>query len=165
MLNFSIGKSKILFTDVDTFKLLKTEKKKIIGIDWGKKHLGLSISDSNWIIATPLKVLGVKNLRSVFEDLKKIIEKEAIAGMVIGWPINMNGSQGFQCHEVEKFSNQAYRNFKLPILKWDERLSSKAVTRIMVEADLSRKRQNEVIDKLAASYMLQGCLDFFSYNH
>lgn len=140
-------------TDV---KSLKNNKNRLLGIDHGEKQVGLCLSDLTWTISTPLKVLSKANL---IQQFKTLVTQESIAAVVIGWPINMNGTVGPQCKKVEEFAEKLIKICDIPFCAWDERLSTIAVHRTMIEADLSRKRQREVVDKMAASYMLQGFLD------
>jgi len=140
-------------TDV---KSLKNNKNRLLGIDHGEKQVGLCLSDLTWTISTPLKVLSKANL---IQQFKALVTQESIAAVVIGWPINMNGTIGPQCKKVEEFAEKLIKICDIPFCAWDERLSTIAVHRTMIEADLSRKRQREVVDKMAASYMLQGFLD------
>ncbi len=140
-------------TDV---KSLKNNKNRLLGIDHGEKQVGLCLCDLTWTISTPLKVLSKANL---IQQFKTLVTQESIAAVVIGWPINMNGTVGPQCKKVEEFAEKLIKICDIPFCAWDERLSTIAVHRTMIEADLSRKRQREVVDKMAASYMLQGFLD------
>ena len=135
---------------------LKNQKNRIIGMDYGQKHVGVSLCDFTWTSATPYKVLSQAELLQQFTVL---VQRESIVAMVIGWPINMNGTVGPQCEAVESFVKKLMKHCELPVCAWDERLSTMAVHRTMIEADLSRKRQKEVVDKMAAAYMLQGFLE------
>ncbi len=144
------------FVSSITIASLKNTKNRLLGIDHGEKHVGLSLCDTTWTIASPLKVLSKSELLQQFQTL---VQREAIAAVVIGWPMNMNGTIGPQCELVQKFSEKLTNACDIPFYAWDERLSTKAVHRTMIEADLSRKRQREVVDKMAAAYMLQGFLE------
>ena len=144
------------FLPTSSILSLKTNKNRLIGIDYGEKQVGLSLSDLTWTIASPYKVLSKSELLKQFDNL---VQKEIIVAIVIGWPINMNGTIGPQCEAVEAFAKKLLKKIEIPILAWDERLSTMAVHRTMITADLSRKRQKEVVDKMAASYMLQGFLE------
>jgi len=135
---------------------LKNNKNRLLGIDHGEKHVGLSLSDLTWTISSPFKILSKPELLQQFKDF---ITRENIVAVVVGWPVNMNGTIGPQCEKVEEFAQKLVKNCDIPFCKWDERLSTMAVHRTMIEADLSRKRQKEVVDKMAAAYMLQGLLD------
>jgi putative Holliday junction resolvase len=135
---------------------LKNSKNRLLGIDHGEKHVGLSLCDLTWTIASPFKVLSKPELLQQFQ---KLVSQENIVAVVIGWPVNMNGTVGPQCEKVQQFSEKLIKVFNIPFCAWDERLSTMAVHRTMIEADLSRKRQREVVDKMAAAYMLQGFLE------
>ncbi len=139
-----------------TISSLKNTKNRLLGIDHGEKHVGLSLCDVTWTIASPFKVLSKQELLQQFQ---KLINQENIVAAVIGWPVNMNGTIGPQCELVQKFVEKLIKVCDLPFFAWDERLSTMAVHRTMIEADLSRKRQREVVDKMAAAYMLQGFLE------
>ena len=144
------------FATASTIAALKNYRNRLIGIDYGQKHVGLSLSDLTWTIATPYKVLSQADLLKQFNGLAK---SEAIVAIIIGWPVNMNGTIGPQCVAVEAFTKKLLSQCDLPVLNWDERLSTMAVHRTMIASDLSRKRQKEVVDKMAAAYMLQGFLE------
>lgn len=130
-----------------------------MGVDLGDKTIGLSLSDLSLTIASPYKTLSRQGQEKAFQELKKIIEENNIAALIFGHPINMNGSEGPQSQKVKAFASKFYEFLPIPIFLWDERLSTAAVTRTMITADLSRKRQKEVVDKMAASFILQGVLD------
>lgn len=135
---------------------LKNSKNRLLGIDHGEKYVGLSLCDLTWTIASPYKVLSKVDLLQQFQ---KLVVQENIVAVVIGWPVNMNGTIGPQCELVQKFAQKLNGICDIPFCAWDERLSTMAVHRTMIEADLSRKRQREVVDKMAAAYMLQGFLE------
>lgn len=144
------------FASSSAIQVLKNSKNRLLGIDHGEKHVGLSLCDLTWTIASPFKVLSKSELLQHFQ---KLITQENIVAVVIGWPVNMNGTVGPQCEKVEQFSEKLTKVCNIPFCAWDERLSTMAVHRTMIEADLSRKRQREVVDKMAAAYMLQGFLE------
>lgn len=144
------------FASSSAIQVLKNSKNRLLGIDYGEKHVGLSLCDLTWTIASPFKVLSKSELLQQFQ---KLITQENIVAVVIGWPVNMNGTVGPQCEKVEQFSEKLTKVCNIPFCAWDERLSTMAVHRTMIEADLSRKRQREVVDKMAAAYMLQGFLE------
>ncbi len=144
------------FASSSAIQVLKNSKNRLLGIDHGEKHVGLSLCDLTWTIASPFKVLSKSELLQQFQ---KLITQENIVAAVIGWPVNMNGTVGPQCEKVEQFSEKLTKVCNIPFCAWDERLSTMAVHRTMIEADLSRKRQREVVDKMAAAYMLQGFLE------
>ncbi len=148
-----------MFSTLAEIAKLKHLKKRLMGIDLGDKTIGLSLSDITWTIATPYKTLERSGQEKSSRELIKIIEEFQICGLVFGYPINMNGSEGPQSQKVKAFAEKFLNYLDIPILLWDERLSTVAVTRTMIKADLSRKRQKEVVDKMAASFILQGVLD------
>ena len=144
------------FVSSSTIAALRNTKNRLLGIDHGEKHVGLSLCDVTWTIASPFKVLSKPELLQQFQTL---IQCENIVAAVIGWPVNMNGTIGPQCELVQKFAEKLTKVCDIPFCAWYERLSTMAVHRTMIEADLSRKRQREVVDKMAAAYMLQGFLE------
>ena len=144
------------FSPASSIAALKNSKNRLLGIDYGEKHVGLSLCDLTWTIASPFTVLSKAEL---LQQFSKLIPLENVAAVIIGWPVNMNGTIGPQCEQVEKFAEKLLNAFDIPFGAWDERLSTMAVHRTMIEADLSRKRQKEVVDKMAAAYMLQGFLE------
>ena len=127
-----------------------------MGVDYGDANTGIAISDLTWTIATPFKVLKHTEL---YKLLPEIIKKEKVCLVVVGWPVNMNGSEGPQCLKVATFIKKLQTLTDASIHLFDERLSTMAVHRTMIEADLSRKKQKQVVDKMSASYILQGVLD------
>ncbi len=133
-------------------------RQRLLGMDPGSKTIGLALSDLTLTIATPLEIIRRKRFKDDVARLKKIVEKENVGGFVIGWPVNMDGSLGPRCQSVTAFSNNLAEHFDLPQTLWDERLSTAAVERTLLEADSSRARRKEVVDKMAAAYILQGAL-------
>lgn len=131
----------------------------LLGLDPGTKTLGLAISDRTRLIATPLKTIRRTKFTPDAADLLDTYTKNEAVGLVIGLPMNMNGTAGPRVQSVKDFANNLLKIRDLPILFWDERLSTMAVTRGMIEADMSRKKRAENVDKLAAGYILQGVLD------
>lgn len=136
---------------------------RLMGLDVGSKTIGLSLSDITQTIASPLKTIERVKLSKDIEALRKCIKDYDVVGFVIGLPMNMDGSSGPRCQSVRQFTKDLTEALPLPYCFQDERMSTLAVTRTMLEADLSRKRQGEVVDKMAASYILQGCLDALKY--
>lgn len=143
-------------TDLLAFK---RPQSRLLGLDLGTKTLGLALSDNHWIIASPFKTLERQKFSKDILEFKKIIDEFKIDALIIGLPINMNGTEGPKCQSIRQFAQNFLTYHDLPICFWDERLSTVAVSRIMIQADISRKRQGEVVDKMAASYILQGFLD------
>ncbi|MGC6475041.1 MAG: Holliday junction resolvase RuvX [Parvibaculales bacterium] len=134
---------------------------KILALDLGDKTIGLAISDTDFTIASALETIKRKKFGADATALEEIIKQETIGAMVMGWPLNMDGSEGPRAQSTRAFiRNFENRGTKLPIILWDERLSTMAVTRTLLEADTSRAKRAELVDKMAAAYILQGFLDF-----
>ncbi len=131
----------------------------LMGLDLGTKTIGLAISDPERRIASPLLTIARTKFAADAEAMLRAATAHAIAGLVIGLPLNMDGSEGPRAQATRAFARNLARLTPLPIAFWDERLSTAAVTRTLIEADTSRKRRGEVVDKMAAAYILQGALD------
>lgn len=131
----------------------------LMGLDLGTKTIGLAISDPERRIASPLKTIARTKFKADAAALLKEAAVHAIAALVIGLPLNMDGSEGPRAQATRAFARNLAAFTDLPMLFWDERLSTAAVTRTLLEADASRKRRSEVVDKMAAAYILQGLLD------
>lgn len=143
--------------------LALAEAGRLLGIDVGSKTLGLALSDVTRTIASPLATLRRRRFREDAAALAGIIGEQAVSGVVIGLPVSMTGQEGPRCQSVRQFATNLAAHVDLPMAFWDERWSTLAVERMLVdEADLSRRRRQEVIDKQAAAYILQGALDFLS---
>ncbi|OJW47939.1 MAG: Holliday junction DNA helicase RuvA [Alphaproteobacteria bacterium 41-28] len=134
---------------------------RFLGCDVGEKTIGLALSDTNRQISTPFQVIQRTQWKRDSEILLKTIIEYRIVGVVVGLPLNMNGSEGPRCQSTRQFVANLLSLHDLPVCLWDERLSTIAVTRTLLEADLSRTKRGKVIDKVAASYILQGFLDAF----
>lgn len=132
---------------------------RLIGIDVGSKTLGLALSDALRTIASPLTTLKRRKFSSDVEQLLNLVSQHNIQGWVIGLPLNLDGSAGPRVQATRAFAQNLAKHCPLPILLWDERLSTVAAERVLLEADASRRRRSEVIDKMAASIILQGALD------
>lgn len=145
--------------DADDFAARLVPGAPLIGIDAGTKTLGLALSDVTRIIASPLKVLRRTKFKEDAAELLRIAGEHAIGGFVLGLPINLDGSEGPRAQATRAFARNLNALTALPILLWDERLSTAAAERMLIEADASRKRRAQVVDKLAAAIILQGALD------
>lgn len=133
---------------------------RLMGIDLGDKTLGLALSDTTFRIASPLETLKRRKFTPDAEALAALIARHGVGGLVYGLPVNMDGSEGPRCQSTRQFAKNFDTRTPLPYAFWDERLSTAAVERILIgEADLTRKRRAEVIDRAAAAYILQGALD------
>lgn len=133
---------------------------RLLGLDLGEKTIGLALSDATWMIATPMTTLKRGKFTKDAGILAQLVEEHGVGAIVIGLPINMDGSEGPKCQSARQFADNLLGKLDIPIAFQDERLSTVAVTRTMVEADISRAKQKEAVDKMAAAYILQGALDF-----
>ncbi len=125
----------------------------------GEKTIGVALSDTLRTIASPRETLRRGKFSADAAALERIIAEEGIGGLVVGLPLNMDGSSGPAAQSARAFARNFAARATLPILLWDERLSTAAVTRTLIEADASRARRSELVDKMAAAYILQGALD------
>jgi putative Holliday junction resolvase len=132
---------------------------KIMGLDLGTKTIGVAISDAMRYSATPIETIRRTKFTQDAEQIVELARKNQVVAIVLGLPLNMDGSEGPRVQSTRAFARNLARILPLPLAFWDERLSTSAVTRMMIEADLRRDRRAEVVDKLAASYILQGALD------
>jgi putative Holliday junction resolvase len=134
---------------------------RLLGLDLGSKTIGLAIADPRLAVASPIDTIRRTKFGKDADALENIVKERQIGGLVIGLPINMDGTEGPRCQSTRQFAtNLIDRGFDLPIAFWDERLSTAAVERLLVdEADMSRRRRAQVVDKMAAAYILQGALD------
>ena len=136
---------------------------RLMGLDLGSKTIGLALSDAGFAIASPLETLKRKKFTADALELKRLIDAHGVGGLVLGLPINMDGTEGPRCQSTRQFATNLLEKFDIPIAFHDERLSTAAVERVLIgEADMTRKRRGEVVDKLAAAYILQGALDLMA---
>ncbi|MDR3514570.1 MAG: Holliday junction resolvase RuvX [Azospirillaceae bacterium] len=141
--------------------------RRLLGLDLGSKTIGLAISDPGLVVASPITTIRRTKFTEDARQLGRIIAEREVGGLVLGLPINMDGSEGPSATSARQFATNLLARADLlggepEITFWDERLSTSAVTRMMIEADMTRKRRAEVVDKMAAAYILQGCLDLLS---
>ena len=154
----------MLINDPLIFYKEVTSNECILGIDPGTKRIGLAISDINKKISSPLTTLEKIKYTDMLEELEKIKNQYLFGGIVIGNPINMDGTIGKKSQSSNSLANNLVRDMKMPVLLWDERLSTSAVEKMLIDADISRKRRKAIIDKLSATYILQGYLDYLVIN-
>ena len=131
----------------------------LIGLDLGTKTIGVAASDPDRRLATPVETIVRKRFRDDVERLFKLAGERRAVGFVLGLPINMDGSEGPRAQATRAFARNLAKLTELPIALWDERLSTAAVERALIDADVSRSKRNAVIDQHAAAYILQGALD------
>jgi putative Holliday junction resolvase len=131
---------------------------RLLGLDIGTKTVGMALCDSHWTFATPAETIERRKFSKDLERIKTVIAEQNIVGLVAGLPLNLDGSQSPQTQAARAFA-QNLKPLGLPILLWDERWSTQAVTRDLIASDVSRKKRAKVVDKMAAAYILQGAID------
>ncbi len=134
-------------------------KMKIMGIDLGSKKIGIAISDEMCWTAQGIKVIKRIGINRDIEEIIKLVDEYSVDEIVVGLPINMNGTIGHQAEKVLNFIERLKCKISIPVNAWDERLSTVAVTRVLIEGNVKREKRKEVVDKMAAVYILQGYLD------
>jgi putative Holliday junction resolvase len=148
---------------VETISKIKAELaqgRRLLGLDVGSKTVGLALSDVTLTVATPYQTLRRGKFGDDAPRLRAIVEDEGVGGLVIGLPLSMDGSEGPRCQSTRQFASNLLAVFDIPIAFWDERLSTAAVERLLInEANIPRKRRAALVDKMAAAYILQGALD------
>ena len=147
-----------IVTPAELLSLLGRDQR-LMGLDLGTKTIGLALSDVSRTIATPFDTIRRTKFTKDAEALLAILDKQGVGGLVLGLPVEMDGQEGARCQSTRAFAANLARLRDLPVAFWDERLSTAAVTRTLLEADATRKRRAEVVDKMAAAYILQGLLD------
>ena len=144
----------------EDFKIKKALNRPILSLDYGEKRIGIAISDNECSIAFPSEVLERKTVEKDFAYIKQFVNNGDVQAILIGMPYNMDGSEGEKCKIVKDFSLNLLKIININIIFWDERLSTIAQEKILIDKDISRKKRRKVIDKLAASHFLQSFLDF-----
>ncbi|WP_395020677.1 Holliday junction resolvase RuvX [Dongia sp.] len=132
---------------------------RLAGLDLGEKTIGIAIGDPGHLVASPLTTIRRSKFTKDATELLRILDERQIGGLIIGLPLNMDGTEGPRCQSVRQFALNLKPMRDLPIAFWDERMSTMAVTRGMIEADLSRAKRAKVVDQSAAAFILQGALD------
>jgi putative Holliday junction resolvase len=145
-------------TDANAFDALPPTGK-LLGLDLGTKTIGVAVSDGMRYSATPIETIKRTKFTADAARLLELIDENAAVALVIGLPLNMDGSEGPRVQSTRAFARNLAQKTTLPLIFWDERLSTAAVTRMLIDADTRRDKRAEVVDKLAASYILQGFLD------
>jgi putative holliday junction resolvase len=149
----------VILPNVEDFLAALPPNKAIAGLDLGDKTIGVALSDLRRVVATPVEVIRRAKFTEDARQLLALLAARGAAGIVLGLPLNMDGSSGPRVQSTQAFARNLERLTEMPIAFWDERLSTVAAERALLEADASRKRRKEVIDAVAASYILQGLLD------
>ena len=149
----------MIYEDVSEFANELRSSNSLIGLDLGTKTIGVAVSDIILSVATPIKTIKRKKFSLDSDHLLEIISTKNCCGVIIGLPINMDGSEGPRAQSTRAFARNFSAKTELPITFWDERLSTVAAEKALLEADTTRKRRAQVIDHVAAAYILQGFLD------
>ena len=147
---------------IEEFKKNITINSRLLGIDPGKKNIGLAICDENKAVATPFKTLIKNNSESLFKEIDKIIQENKIKGIVIGNPLNMDGSLGRSAQSSMDFAKNLSRNITIPITLWDERLSSEGAFKMTKDLNTNVTKQIKNLDKNSAAFILQGAIDYLT---
>ena len=145
---------------LDEFKKKHSDKCRLIGLDLGSKRIGVSICDEKQLIATPLKTINRNTLNELISELKVIIDENDIKGIIIGNPLNMDGSSGRSAQSVKDTSQKIEENINIPICLWDERLSTVGAFNLSSQLDINVSKREKKIDENAAAFILQGAIDF-----
>ena len=145
---------------IEDFKKKQINKTRLIGLDLGSKRIGVSICDEKQSIATPLKTLNKINTDKIIVDIKEIIEENDIGGIVIGNPINMDGSLGPSAQSVSDISKNISKSINVPVCLWDERLSTVGAFNLSSQLDVNVSKRVKNIDQNAAAFILQGAIDY-----
>ena len=147
---------------LEEFKKKHLDKCRLIGLDLGSKRIGVSICDEKQLIATPLKTINRNTLNELISELKVIIDENDIKGIVIGNPLNMDGSSGRSAQSVKDTSQKIEENINIPICLWDERLSTVGAFNLSSQLDINVSKREKKIDENAAAFILQGAIDFLN---
>ena len=147
---------------IDEFKKKIGNNSRLLGVDPGKKNVGLAICDENKLVATPLKTIKKFKFKDFLKEFEKVVEDNKIKGIVIGNPINMDGSLGKSSQFAKDLAKNLSKNITIPIVLWDERLSSEAAFKITSDLDTNVSNKIKNLDKNAAAFILQGAIDYLA---
>ena len=147
---------------LEEFKKKHSDKCRLIGLDLGSKRIGVSICDDKQLIATPLKTINRNSLEDLVDELKLIINENNIKGIIVGNPLNMDGSSGRSAQSVKDTTENIENNLDIPICLWDERLSTVGAFNLSSQLDINVSKREKKIDENAAAFILQGALDFLN---
>ena len=147
---------------LEELKKNQLDKGRLLGLDLGSKRIGVSICDEKQLIATPFKTLNRTTAKELINELKIIIEENNIQGIIIGNPLNMDGSSGSSAQSVKDTSDNIEKNINLPICLWDERLSTVGAFNLSSQLDVNVSKREKKIDENAAAFILQGAIDYLN---
>ena len=146
--------------DIEEFKKSIGKKSRLLGIDPGKNRIGLAISDEDKLVSTPLQTIVKKNNSNYIGEIKQIIVENNVKGIIVGNPINMDGSKGPSAQSANDFAKYLSNNVSIPVSMWDERLSSEAAFNLSSNLDINVSKKVKKLDQNAASFILQGAIDY-----
>ena len=147
---------------LEEFKKKQLDKCRLIGLDLGSKRIGVSICDEKQLIATPFKTIERSSSKDLINELQNIIKDNNIKGIIIGNPLNMDGSSGSSAQSAKDMSDNISRSINLPICLWDERLSTVGAFNLSSQLDINVSKREKKIDENAAAFILQGAIDFLN---
>ena len=147
---------------LEEFKKKHSDKCRLIGLDLGSKRIGVSICDEKQLIATPYKTINRNSLQDLIDELRLIINENNIKGIIVGNPLNMDGSSGRSAQSVKDTTENIEKNLDIPICLWDERLSTVGAFNLSSQLDINVSKREKKIDENAAAFILQGALDFLN---
>ena len=147
---------------IEDLKKNQINKTRLIGLDLGSKRIGVSICDEKQLIATPFKTINRSTAKELIDELKSIIEENNVKGIIIGNPLNMDGSSGSSAQSVKDTSNNIKKNIDLPVFLWDERLSTVGAFNLSSQLNVNVSKREKKIDENAAAFILQGAIDFLN---
>ena len=147
---------------IEQFKKKHSDKCRLIGLDLGSKRIGVSICDDKQLIATPLKTISMNSLKNLVDELRLIINENDIKGVIVGNPLNMDGSSGRSAQSVKDTTENIKKNIDIPICLWDERLSTVGAFNLSSQLDINVSKREKKIDENAAAFILQGAIDFLN---
>ena len=147
---------------IEELKLKINKNSRLIGLDLGSKRIGVSICDEKRLVATPFKTIDVENLSNTINQIKNIISENNIEGIIVGYPINMDGSKGSSSQSVKDKVKKISNEINLPIVLWDERLSTAGAFNLSSQLDVNVSKRTKNIDKNAAAFILQGAIDYLN---
>ena len=147
---------------LEEFKKKHSDKCRLLGLDLGSKRIGVSICDEKQLIATPLKTINRNSLKDLIDELRLIINENNIKGIIVGNPLNMDGSSGRSAQSVKDTTENIEKNLDIPVCVWDERLSTVGAFNLSSQLDINVSKREKKIDENAAAFILQGALDFLN---
>ena len=147
---------------LEEFKKKHSDRCRLLGLDLGSKRIGVSICDEKQLIATPYKTINRNSLKDLVDELRLIVDENDIKGIIVGNPLNMDGSSGRSAQSVKDTTENIEKNLDIPICLWDERLSTVGAFNLSSQLDINVSKREKKIDENAAAFILQGALDFLN---